>query len=295
MNTNFPRLDRGLHELAADVPASAPPTGMLLDRGRRLRRRRTAAAVVVGSACTLLVVGGVALAVTSPESTAPNGRDPGIAATTPRLDPVAAFTATEKTSYTYTMNYRAVPIDGVARTDADEELLANYGGAGVDFVGAFDPATTTGFHRDPRPPGSERRLIDGVLFAGKSGYWSEMPGRYTALRVGVPGMGTFSATTTELLRLLREQGAKVAATGTGTYAFELVVPPAPAEGNFPGGTAATSVTGTVTLTGDGRYVKTLEFSSTHPEPQWVKGVRIAVTYTFADHGEPVTVERPTVR
>ncbi|GIJ73980.1 hypothetical protein [Virgisporangium ochraceum] len=288
MNTRFPDLDRGLHALAADVPASAPPTDRLLDRGRRLRRRRTMA--TVGSACAVLVLAGVAVAVTAPATTAPDGRDRGTAATSPRLDPVAAVTATERTSYTYTMNYRAVPIDGVARTPADEELLANYGGAGHDFLGAFDPATSTGFHRDPREFGSERRLIDGVMFDGKGGYWTELPGRYTGLRVGVPGMGTFSATTTELLRLLREQGAEV--TGAGPYTFEMVVPPAPAEGRFPGGTAAVSVTGTVTLTDDGRFVRTLRFSSTHPEPQWVQGVRIEVTYTFADHGAPVVVERP---
>lgn len=289
MNTGYPELDRGLRDLAADVPDLAPPTDRLIDRGRRLRRRRTA---TIGSACTFLVLAGVAVAVTVAGTTAPAPRDPGTAASTPRLDPVAAVTATEKTSYTYTMNYRAVPIEGVARTDADEELLANYGGAGRDFLGAFDPATTTGFHRDPRPAGSERRLIGGVLFDGKGDYWTELPGRYTGLRVGAPGMGTFSATTTELLRLLREQGAKV--TGTGPYTFEMVVPPAPAEGKFPAQTAPISVSGTVTLTDDGRFVRTLEFSSTHPEPQWVKGVRIAVTYTFADHGAPVTVERPTV-
>jgi hypothetical protein len=296
VDTQF--LDRGLHDLAADVPVPAPPTDTLLHRGRRARRRRTVTTGLAGSACVLLVLAGVAVTVAAPSSTTDRRTDrrgPDVAATTPRLDPVAAVTATEQTSYTYTMNYRAVPIDGATRTPADEELQANYGGAGHDFVGAFDPATRTGFFRDTRPMGSERRLINGELYDGKGGEFFKMPGTYTGLRVGVPGMGDFSANPPELLRYLREQGSKITGTGGGKYRFEVVVPPAPREGNFPGGSAAISVTGTVTLTDDGRNVREIQFSSTHPEPQWVQATRIVVTYTMAGFGEPVTVERPAVR
>jgi hypothetical protein len=294
VNTELPELDRGLHDIAADVPVTAPPTAMLLHRGRRMRRRRVMTAGVVGSACALLVLAGVAVAVTRPDPHGTGRRGPDIAATQPRFDPVAAVTATEQTSYTYKMNYRAVPVDGAARTAADEELLANYGGAGTDSVGAFDPATTTGFHRTRFQDTQERRLIDGELFDGKGGSWVKAPGTYKGLRVGVPGMGDFSASAGGLLAALRDQGAKVTETERGRYRFEVVLPPAPAEGKMPGSTAEVSVSGTVTLTDDGRHVRELQFSATHPEPRMVHGVRIVVTLAFADYGAPVTVERPAV-
>jgi hypothetical protein len=75
----------------------------------------------------------------------------------------------------------------------------------------------------------------------------------------------------------------------------MVVPPTPAEGTFPGSTAAVSVNGTVTLTDDGRYVRQIMFSSSHPEPQMVRAVRIEITLRFADFGVPVTVERPETK
>jgi hypothetical protein len=193
------------------------------------------------------------------------------------------------------MNYRAVPVEGAARTDADEELLANYGGAGTDAVGAFDPATTTGFHRAQFQDKYERRLINGELFDGKAGYFFKAPGTYTGLRIGVPGMGDFSASAGGLLGALRDRGAKVTETERGRYRFEVVVPPAPPEGKMPGSTAAVSVSGTITLTDDGRHVRELQFSATHPEPHMVQGVRIVVTLKFADYGAPVKVERPVVR
>ena len=294
MNTEFPQLDRGLRDIAADVPVTAPPTDTLVHRGRRVRRRRRVTAGIVGSACTLLVLAGVAVAATAPDPSDPGRRGPDTAATPPRFDPVAAITATEQTSYTYTMNYRAVAVDGAARTDADEELLANYGGAGTDSVGAFDPAATTGFHRTQSQGPYERRLINGELFDGKGGSFFKVPGTYTGLRIGIPGLGDFSASAGGLLGALRDRGAKVTETGRGRYRFEVVVPPAPAEGKMPGSTVAVSASGTVTLTDDGRHVRELQFSATHPEPQMVRGVRIVVTLTFADYGAPVKVERPAV-
>jgi hypothetical protein len=296
MNGFDSQLGSRLHDLVDGEPGSAPPTAIMLERGRRGRRRRTAA--LVSASCAVLAVAAVVV-VTATRPAAPAG--PGITAATPapRLELAAAITASQNLSYKFTDNFQVVARPGATLTDGERSDLSRYGAPGTETTGAFDPATSTGFLRQARPGGeaSEVRLINGVRYSGKTwpggGEWRQEDGRYTNLGLGAHDRKPADTVDpTELLEVLQHSGS-VTGSQANTYHFTVVLMSAPLPGG--GSSPQATLTGDVVVGADGKVSRVTYEESIVEDGGRVRALINRYNLGLSDYGTPVKVERPTVR
>ncbi|MEV4507904.1 hypothetical protein AB0K00_02950 [Dactylosporangium sp. NPDC049525] len=282
-----------LHALVDREPGSAPPTRVLLERGRRARRRRTATRAGVTVAATVAVATGfVAL---QPAGPAGPGGTAGPATTTtmatqestPQLRLAAAVAASGSTSYAFTISMVPKPVDGATLTAEEERLLVRSRTA----QGEFDPASTTGVLR--YDDGGEQRLVNGERFIGDGkGHWKfQNDGRHDTLTFS--GLGddpiAMSSDAPQLLKTLEDAGS-VKEVSPGVYRFHTQGPAGQAS---PGATydqPGFITTGEVTVR-DGKVAKVSYLSPLFqggPAPK----VRAAVVVEFSDYGKQVIVQKP---
>jgi hypothetical protein len=291
MNTLDERLANRLHDIVDGEPDSTPPTGVLLERGRRARHRRTTA--VVSATCAVLALGvATAAAVATAPATVRTPSSPGVTAeaSSPRLELASAIAASENISYK------------VKVTSALKDLSSN----SWLTAGAFDPATATGYLHSPYQEGPgfyEERLIDGVRFAGEAGidrkvHWKQYPGKQDRLNydLALNGVLGASADPDQLLKALRQEGVTITQTRAGTYHFKSTTSFKDAKG-----AGTVTVVGDVTLDADKRIAKVIydwtsesgQYGSRAQDDKRGQKVHIRVAMEFSDYGTPVTVERPT--
>jgi hypothetical protein len=269
------QLSDRLHQLAG-ASASAAPTQHLLERGRRARHRRAAVTSASLGVLALGAVTSIALATHSSTPTVSADRPPTVTAADPRTQLVAAITASQSTSYHFT-------------------LKDNYSPA---KEGELNPATRTGVLRDPLPDGpgfGEQRLVDGVLYIGEAGldrvlHWQRIPGE----RVGFQYDGKVGDTLTSsvdpgaLLAALREEGMTVTQTGPKTFHFEY----SPKLDEY---RLSDHYSGDITVDNANRiaevaYERVVDWTKPNANPD--PPVHITVTQEFSDYGVPVRVETP---
>ncbi|MEE6263480.1 hypothetical protein [Plantactinospora sonchi] len=281
MNDLDSRLSGGLRALVDDEPTTPPPTGQIMLRGVRARRRRTVA--VVGASCVVLAVAGATVvAWPGPASTDRSGVTVG-AASSPRLELVAAIAASEALSYrvTATTTYNKSYGDTVTPD------------ASYTSEGAFDPATATGY---VRTDGVEsQRLVNGEMFIHTTGgQFVRDPGRHDRLGFDhhvMDGALSGSADREHLFDVLRQADAEITSTGERAYRFTAV-----STVDEPSGSATVTFTGDVTLDAEGRVAKVTyqwEKRGRLTEPPVDVANTVRATIGFSDYGLPVRVERPT--
>jgi hypothetical protein len=295
MNSFDTQLTTRLHDLADGEPGSAPPTGRLLERGRRARHRRTALA---GTSFALFAVGVVAAVAVAANPADPAQRPPATAgaasssAADPQLELVAAIRASQTTSYQVKITSK--PQDNPTSPAWTTE-------------GAFDPATDTGYLHSPYTEGpgfAEERLVGGVRYAGSAGidqkiYWKQYPGTQDHLNYdgALNGILGASVDPDELFDALGQAGATVTQTSAGVYHFEATptvddgVPPT-AENSGPN---FDRLVGDVTLDAGKRiakvtYLRTLTWQK--PGLTKIDTAHLLVSMEFSGYGALVTV-RPT--
>ncbi|MCW3813598.1 hypothetical protein ONA91_03875 [Micromonospora sp. DR5-3] len=284
------RLASQLHALVDGEPDSAAPTGMLLERGRQARRRRTGSLVSGSLAVLALGAVGAATLVHGPASDRPavvaEASSPAVAS--PQMELAAAVAASENTSY-------RVTVRRTARVDPKWSETT---------LGAFDPATASGYLRTPFPDGlsfQEDRLVDGVYYlggadGGRKMPWKRYPGKRNFLPFDAAMGGALGASSDQegLFQVLKKTGATVTKTGERAYHFS-VEPTGKATGFDAGAPLASEkVVGDVTLDADNRVAK-LDYEVTYV---WKKDGKVGppttvqVTMAFSDYGLPVKVEPP---
>ncbi|MFR9780607.1 hypothetical protein ACL02O_31740 [Micromonospora sp. MS34] len=286
MNSLDQRLANGLHGIVDGEPDSAPPVGLLLERGRQARRRR--ASTVVTATCAALAVGALGVASVAQMPTSPR---PGVAAQasspqlqSPRMKLMSAAEASANISY---------------RIRVKTNLLAG--------EGAFDPRTDTGYFRVPQDDSVQTELlINGIRYEGGErplgklpadkgpehetyGRYGQYPGNYDHLdlagELAGPVLGATAPEPAELLKALQEANATTTENPDGTLHFEFGT-------KSKDGSSTTS--GDVTLDADGRIAKvafTFTWQST------AKGRldtgKVSGTLELSDYGTDVKVKRPT--
>jgi hypothetical protein len=266
---NLEQLSDRLHELA-EAPASAAPTQRLLDRGRRAKHRRAA---MTSASLAVLALGAVtSIALATHSST------PAVSATAadPRTQLVAAITASQSTSYHFT-------------------LKDNYSPA---KEGELNPTTRTGVLRDPLPDGpgfGEQRLVEGVLYIGEAGldrvlHWQQIPGERVGFRYDGQVGDTFtsSADPQALLAALQKEGVTVTQTGPETFHFEY----SPKLDEY---RLSDHYSGDITLDSANRiaevaYERVVDWTKPGARPD--PAVHLSVTQEFSDYGVPVHVGTP---
>jgi hypothetical protein len=274
---------------------------------RRLAVQRTAyAAGVAGLAGALVAVLAVGGGRGGPGVADP-ARDRGEpVAAAPNLKLAAAVAASENISFRFK----------ITRNDPNGQVQF------ATLEGAYDPAAKTGYLNvsyPGEPVVTHERLINGVLYLVPdpgSKNWRQRPGpgRLTFLGPASGRSAGATADPAELLKALRQDGAKITQTGARTYHFEVTRPAHP-------GTDAGVLTlaGDVTIDADGRVGK-VAFTETHkferrsgqtgpqagatpasegpsrPEDRArdeVYGSKSEVTVELSGYGLPVQVEKPT--
>ncbi|AVT33156.1 hypothetical protein C6361_31100 [Plantactinospora sp. BC1] len=281
MNSLDSRLASGLRDLVDGEPLSAAPTEQILRRGVRARRRRTAA--IVGASCAVLAVGVVAGTALTTEPAAPDRPALVAEAPTPRLELVAAITASENVSYRVKATVTFNKSHGDTRAP-DSSYTSE---------GAFDPATTTGYSRFDGV--EQQRLVDGVLYTHTmGGQFVRESGRTERLAFDphvLDGALSGSADRERLFEVLRQSDAKVTKKGDRAYHFEATTKSDPGTGP-----ATVRLVGDVTVDADGR-VRTLRYewrmtgrTTAEPPTEFTREVR--VNMEFSGYGAPVTVEPP---
>ncbi|GII29921.1 hypothetical protein [Planotetraspora mira] len=290
MNTLDERLANRLHGIVDGEPDSAPPTGMLLERGRRARRRRTTA--VAGATCAVLALG-VATAATV--ATGPAQVRPGVTAeptsplklTSPAMELASAVTASENISYRMRLK------------------TGNQSGqGGLTYEGAFDPKTATGYVRQPQDDSViTELLINGTRYVGGEpplgplpadkgpgetyGRYGQYPGKYDRLSLyGDPDtvLGAAEPDPAALFKALKSANATTAENPDGTLHFEYAA-------KSKVGSSTTS--GDVTLDADGRIAKVALAGrwQTTAKGRLDTGTFTATLELF-DYGVKVKVKRP---
>ncbi|MGI5525128.1 hypothetical protein ACQEUX_29905 [Micromonospora sp. CA-259024] len=287
MNNIDEALSQRLHDIVDGETDSVPPTGALIERGRRARRRRTTA--VVGTTCALLALGvGTAVTVTTNSPSGPPSVTAGAArpeSVTPAMRLVSAAAASENISY--------------------RMRLTNSGPQGLTYEGAFDPRTATGYVRVPqddsvmtellingtRYEGGERPL--GKLPADKGpgetyGRYGQYPGRYDRLSLYDDGNGVLGAAQPDpaaLFAALKRANATITENPDGTLHFTYTTT---------GRDGSSSTAGDVRLDRDGRIATvalTVTWQST-AKGRLDTGT-VNSTLELFDYGTDVTVKRPT--
>jgi hypothetical protein len=295
--TNFieEQLTEGMRERVAGITITTDLVGRTL-RSQRRRTMVTRSAYAVG---VVGLAGALAASVLAAGGTGPAATPdrPSVAgAGSPQLQLAAAVSASQGISYRVknTIIWRSQP-----------------GSPPMVIMGAFDPATTTGylfFASGDGTPWSEVRLVDGDLYTGdlinlrtnpsqaagnkpaprldQRVDWTHDPDKkYTSLPYDAkPGvLGAVSADPQQLFDALANSGAKISQTGANTYHFEVAIAPRP---NLSGGRAV----GDVTVGSDHRVAKVV-YEAT---------VRFATETSVVDetlelsgYGTPVSVVRPS--
>jgi hypothetical protein len=185
------------------------------------------------------------------------------------------------------------------------------------IMGAFDPATTTGYLRFASADGtpwSEERLVGGDLYIGDLIHLRPLPSntankpapspddrvdwthdpdkKYTSLpyddaKSGV--LGTVSADPGELFDSLNRSGVKISQTGPDTYHFEVAIAPHPNPGQS-GRLNDGKAVGDVTVGSDHRVAKVVYEATMHFATETFV---VDETLELFDYGTLVTVERPS--
>ncbi|MER7893716.1 hypothetical protein ABTX15_28265 [Micromonospora sp. NPDC094482] len=288
MNTLDEQLAHRLHDIVDGEPDSVPPTGALLERGRRARRRRTT--TMVSATCALLALGAATAATVA---TMPTPGRSGVTAegtpparpASPAMELVSAVTASENISY--------------------RMRLTNSGPDGLRYEGAFDPTTATGYVRvalddsimtelliaGTRYEGGERP--HGPLPSDKGpgetyGRYGQHPGTYDRLSLYADGSNVLGAAAPDpaaLFAALKSANATITENPDGTLHFEYATS---AE------KGSTTTRGDVTLDGDGRIAKVAITGTwqTTAKGRLDKGT-FASTLELFDYGVEVKVNRPT--
>ena len=176
---------------------------------------------------------------------------------------------------------------------------------GLDYEGAFDPKTSTGYVRRPQDDSvTTELLINGTRYIGgerplgklpadkgpgeKYGRYGQYPGKYHHLSLlddADPVTAAAAPDPSALYKALDKVNATVTDNPDGTLHFEYAA-------TFPDGSTKTS--GNVTLNADGRIAKvalTGTWQST-AKKRLDKGT-FASTLELYDYGLKVTVKRPT--
>jgi len=281
------RLARGLHRIVDREAASTPPTGQLLERGRRARRRRTSA--VAGSTLALVVLGawGIA-AVAQPGPTADDVKADASSAqaSSPELKLAAAFATSKDLSYRLRLT------------------TATQAGVGTTYVGAFDPRIDTGYLAAAQNESVRTELLlNGTRYTleERSGRYHQHFGRHDrlslydspmsvlALSAGggklpaeVARMGSATPDPEALQEILRKANATITENGDGSLHFVL---------NTQDQGGSNGLSGDLTRDVDGRIGKitlTVNWSSM---PKNVVGTWTATLELF-DYGVNVKVKRP---
>ncbi|MFI6263099.1 hypothetical protein [Micromonospora sp. NPDC051006] len=288
MNTLDEQLAHRLHDIVDGEPDSVPPTGALLERGRRARRRRTT--TMVSATCALLALGAATAATVV---TMPNPGRPGVSAegspparpASPAMELVSAVTASENISYRI--------------------RLTNSGPGGLRYEGAFDPTTATGYVRVALDDSiMTELLIGGTRYEGGErphgplpsdkgpgetyGRYGQYPGTYDRLSLYADGSNVLGAAAPDpaaLFEALKSANATITENPDGTLHFEYVTS---AE------KGSTNTRGDVTLDGDGRIAKVAITGTwqTTAKGRLDKGT-FASTLELFDYGVEVKVKRPT--
>lgn len=277
------QLSAGMRERAAGLALTSDVVG----QATRRHRRRTALQRTAYAAGVVGLAGALAGAVTlgGPGSpTPPAGRDqPAVASADMRL--ASAIAASESTSY---------------RVKVTNKSITTPGGQPTTTVGAFDPATDTGWLRSPCTEGpgwNEERLIRGTRYAGEAGvdrivHWKRYPGKYDGLNYdgGLDGALSGSASPDELFKALRQAGVTVTETGTGTYHFKVSIT------NLPEGRASDVIEGDIRLDARNRvaqveYERAVEYDSKGR----IDATKWTITMELSGYGSPVKVEEPDVK
>jgi hypothetical protein len=292
MNTLDERLANRLHDIVDGEPDSTPPTGMLLERGRRARRQRATA--MVGATCAVLALG-VATAATV--ATAPATSRPGVTAeapspqlelASPAMELASAITASENISYRIRL-----------KTGTPS------GQGGLTYEGAFDPKTATGYVRQPQDDSvMTELLIDGTRYIGGEpplgqlpadkgpgetyGRYGQYPGKHDRLSLYGDAdtvLGAAEPDPAALFKALKSANATIAENPDGTLHFEYTA-------QSKDGSSTTS--GNVTLDADGRIAKVALNGrwQTTAKGRLDTGTFTATLELF-DYGVEVKVERPT--
>ncbi|MDG4789117.1 hypothetical protein O7626_24825 [Micromonospora sp. WMMD1102] len=281
MNSLDSRLASGLRDLVDHEPLTAAPTGQLLRRGVRARRRRAVA--VVGASCAVLAVGLAAGTLLVQPVTAPDRPAAVAEAPSPRLELVAAITASENVSYRVRASTTFSKSSG--KTRAPE--------ASYTAEGAFDPAAATGYLRIDGV--DQQRLVAGVLYTHtRGGQYVREPGRVDRLGYDahvLDGALSGSADRERLFEVLRQADAEITKKGDRAYHFE-----ATTRSDDGSGPATVRFVGDVTVDADGR-VATVRYewrltgrTAAEPSTEFTRDVRVAME--FSGYGRPVTVEPP---
>lgn len=153
----------------------------------------------------------------------------------------------------------------------------------VRVVGAFDPATDTGYlvYPDRAPGDAELRLVDGVLYVGRAdGRFHQLSGRYeTLIWYGPAAKSLTSMRSTDadsLFQVLRDVGT-VTRVSAGRYHFTATNGPMAQAGD-------------VTLDGEGR-ISRVTYEWRFADEARGRPVQ-RVDMTMYEYGTHVTVERP---
>ena len=295
MNSIEQHLASRMHGMVDDE-TGAPPTEILLTRGRSARRSRqtkVGGAVVAAAVAIGVVAGAVSW-------TAPSQAPPGQAQQddTPAVRLAAAVAASDNTSYRV-----KVTTSNVADTTE----------------GAFDPATRTGYLTEASPGNPNaymERLVDGVRYVGCANCddkWKQYPGTHDRLAYAeaLNGAASASADPETLFDALTQAGAKITQSDAG---FHFEVKTTDRYGEYP-----VTLVGDVKLGADNRiasvtYEETVTVpktkdreqpaatTTTGSEPttttetskptEFVSSTNV-VTIELSGYGTSVTVERPT--
>jgi hypothetical protein len=287
-------LSSRLHQLAGPEPTSEPPVATILRRGRRGRRRRRAVTVLTAMLTAVAIAGvatGIANVAAEPEQ---KQASRGGAATTPKLDLVAAIAASQNISYNVRINIALRKVPGVPFNEEDQRLWDYVGEKGHDVVGAFDPNTSTGFKKSDF---SEDRLINGVWYMSERGStFTKAEGTRTTVHWGEDlTVSAGDADPARMLTILRDKGVTTQ-TGPKTWHFRYEVP---ASRTFVMGRV---IEGDITV-GDDDRVQRVKYEPTLPagatDPLGVaprrSGVQHVITIDLFDYGTPVRVEVPPTK
>ncbi|WP_238008266.1 hypothetical protein KZZ52_58280 [Dactylosporangium sp. AC04546] len=267
MNTDLEaRLTESMHHQVDGLTLS----GDVLTRAGRRHRRRTTA-IRLGS-----VLGVAALAFSAAFAL---NQGPAPDATTPSLRLANAAAASDDISYRI-------------------KLTTN----GLNYEGAFDPRTDTGYVRAPQDDSvMTELLINGTRYTGGEppldvlpsdkgegeiyGRYGVSPGTYDHLSLYGGGvLGAASPDPAALFAALRTAGATVTENADGSLHFEYTTQTSD---------GSTATKGDVTLDADGRIAKV---AMTGTWQSTAKGRldtgTFSATLELYDYGVPVTVERP---
>ncbi|GIF64276.1 hypothetical protein Ais01nite_23110 [Asanoa ishikariensis] len=283
------RLAHGLHRIVDGEADSIPPTGKLLERGRRGRRRRVSA--LAGSTLAVVALGALGIAaVAQPTRDVPAGAS-SAQAPSPELKLASAFATSKDLSYRLRLT------------------TASRAGAGPTYEGAFDPRTDTGYLALAQNASVRTELlINGTRYTivdrpkGEKYGYRQQYGRHdrlslydspmavVALAAGggelpaeVARMGSASPDPAALYEILRKANATITENGDGSLHFVLST-------QDQGG--SNGLSGDITRDADGRIGKVTLTSNWSSMPKIPTGTMSATLELF-DYGVDVKVERPT--